>query len=105
MSVTELQRMTGLLPEEQPQTQLRASHIKRDNHQLEALLTAISASCNPFSEPATTSSTLLNIATGKAASPATHEYLTESLKTGHNLQIKFKEECAKDDTRFKKTIK
>lgn len=105
MSVTELRRMTGLLPEEQPRTQLRASRIKKDNRQLKALLTAISESCNPFSDPATTSSTLLNIATGKAASPATHEYLTESLKTGHDLHIKFKEECAKDDTRFHKTIK
>ncbi|XP_014678737.1 PREDICTED: uncharacterized protein LOC106818551, partial [Priapulus caudatus] len=105
MSVTELRRMTGLLPEKQPRTQHRASRMKKDNRQSQALLTAVSESCDPFSEPAITSSSLLNIATGKAASPSTQEYLTDSLQTGHELQKKFREECSEDSSRLVKPIR
>ena len=37
-TVTELHRMTGLLPEEQPRSQLQDSRIKKDNHHVQDLL-------------------------------------------------------------------
>ncbi|XP_064653262.1 uncharacterized protein LOC135503582 [Lineus longissimus] len=105
ISVTELRRLTGLLPEEQPRTQLRPSRIKKDNRQAQVLLDAVTESCDPFSGPASTSAILLNIATGKGASATTQEYLTKSLPTGHGLQKKFREECVEDSSRLLKPIK
>ena len=105
MSVTELRRMTGLLPEEQTRSQVQASRIKKDNRYIQDLLKAVTESCDPFSEPAITSSCLLNIATGKAATSTTKDYLTEAIKIGRELQLKFREECAKDSSRLLKPIK
>ena len=79
MTVTELRHMTGLLPEEQPRSQLQASRIKKDNHHVQDLLKEMTESCDPFSEPTITSSCLLNIATGKGATSTTKEYLTETI--------------------------
>lgn len=61
-------------------------------------------SCNPFSEPAITSSCLLNIATGKGAASTTKEYLMESIRIGYELKLKFRE-CTQDRSRFLKPIK
>ena len=94
-SVTELRNITGLEAEEQPATQLRASRIEKDTHQRDALVNTITQSCDPFSPPATTSTCLLNIATGKSASKETEVYLTQSLDEGHKLRIQFEEECSK----------
>ena len=44
----------------------------------------------------TTSKYLLNLATGRAASQETQEYQTGSLSTGHELCVKFQEECVAD---------
>lgn len=105
MSVKELHRMTGLLPEEQPRSQLQASRIKNDNHYVQDLLKAMTESCNSFSEPVIMSSCLLNIATGKGATSTTKEYLTQSIRTGHEFQLKFREECSQDSSRLLKPIK
>ena len=94
MSVTELCHMTGLLPEEQPRSQLQASRIQKDDHHIQDLLKAMTESCDPFSEPGIKSSCLLNIATGKGASSTTKKYLMETIRISHELQLKFREECA-----------
>ncbi|KAJ8031889.1 hypothetical protein HOLleu_25241 [Holothuria leucospilota] len=104
MSVTELRSLTGMETQEQPATQLRASRIEKDSRQKDVLINEITQSCDPFSSPATMSSGLLNIATGKAASQETKKYLTESLVAGHELRVKFQEECAADVQRFLKPI-
>ena len=71
MTVTELRQLTGLQPEEQPRSQLHSSRIEKDNHQIQVILDALSESCDSFSEPAASSQSLLNIASGKVASTAT----------------------------------
>lgn len=105
MSVTELRNMTGLEAVEQPALQLRPCRIAKDCQHRDALFTAVTESCDSFLPPATTSTYLLNITTGKAASKETQEYLTNTLVDGKNLRIKFQEECAADKERFKKPIK
>lgn len=92
--------MAGLEAEEQPATQLRASRIEKDSRQRDVLINAITESCDPFSSPATTSTCLLNIATGKAATQETQEYLTGSLVAGHELRVKFQEECAAEKSKI-----
>ena len=105
VSVTEVRCMTGLLTEEQSQTQQpRTSRINKDNHQGQALLTVVTNYAPP-SKTAMTSTHLPNIAIGKAASPSTMEYLTVALRSGHELQGKFREECADHSTRLLKPIK
>ncbi|KAK6175851.1 hypothetical protein SNE40_014231 [Patella caerulea] len=93
MAVTELRSMTGLETMEQPASQLRKSRIEKDSKQRDALLNAITESCDPFSPQKSKSKCLLNIATGRAASQETQEYLTNSLASGHKLCVKFQEEC------------
>jgi len=105
MSVTELRRLTGLLSEEQSRIQLRESRILKDNQHIHALLDTVTETCDPFSAPASESECLLNIATGKGASPATEEYLLQSLSVGHEMQKNFRQECADDNTRLLKPIK
>ena len=104
MSVTELRRMAGLETIEQPAMQLRVSRIEKDSRQRDALFNAVTESCDPFSSPASTSVCLLNIATGRAASQETQEYLTGSLVSGHKLHVKFQEECAAEEERLMKSI-
>jgi len=62
-------------------------------------------SCNPFSELATSSDQLLNIASGKAVSQETTSYLTNCLENGHDLRQQFENECATDKQRFLKPLK
>ena len=105
MSVTELCSMTGLEAEEQTTAQLRASRIINYSQQKDVLIKEITESCDPFSPTVTSSNCLPNIATGKAASKETEEYLTQSLIVGRNLRVKFQEECVADEQRFLKSIK
>ena len=102
--MTELRRMAGLETIEQPAMQLRVSRIEKDSRQRDALFNAVTESCDPFSSPASTSACLLNIATGRAASQETQEYLTGSLVSGHKLHVKFQEECAAEEERLMKPI-
>ncbi len=55
------------------------------------LIKEITMSCNPVSPPVATFNCLVNIATGKAATKETEEYLTRCLVVGHDhdLQVKF----------------
>ena len=104
MSVRDFRRMAGLEKIGQPAMQLRVSRIEKDSRQRDALLIAVTESCDPFSSPASTSVCLLNIATGRAASQKTQEYLTGSLVSGRKLHVKFQEECAAEEDRLMKPI-
>jgi len=104
MAVSELRAMTGLEATEQPAVHLRPSRILKDCQHRDILSKAIADSCDPFSSPATTSTCLLNIATGKSASQETQQYLTTSLVAGKELHIQFQKECAADRERFLKPI-
>jgi len=105
MAVTELRNMTGLETEEQPAAQLRASRINKDSHQRDVLFNTVTESCDPFSTQVSNCPSLLNLATGKAAAHVTQKYLTGTLAAGHELHMKFREECAIDSGRLMKPIK
>lgn len=64
----------------------------------------LSKTCDPFGSQASDYACLLNIATGRAASKETHQYLTGTLSDGRELHQKFKDECATDCERFMRPI-
>ena len=96
--------MVGLEVGEQPEKQLCANRIEKDSRHRDVLIEAITESCDPFSSPATESPHLLNIASGKAASQTTEQYLNGALTTGRELRLGFQDECASDNARFSKPI-
>ena len=104
MSLTELRNLTELKSDKQPETQLRPNRIQKDNQYNEALQDTVSALCEIFSAPVSASSHLCNRATGKAATEAVKECLTNILKERLNLQEKFQKECNDDPSRFIKLI-
>lgn len=63
----------------------------------------IDESCNPFSVDAPTS--LVNVATGYAASKMTENYLLKTLQWGPNSRQKFKEEWKTNSGRFLQPVK
>lgn len=60
--------------------------------------------CDPFGSQASDLAGLLNIATGRAASKETQQYLTGTLTNNRELHQKFRDECATDCERFMKPI-
>jgi hypothetical protein len=105
MSVTELRKMAGLEAVDQPATQLRANRIEKDSRHRDALYKAVTDSCDPFSLPVSSSACLLNVATGRAASEVTKEYLTNSILSGHERHVEFRKECGQDEERILQPIK
>ncbi|KAK3861799.1 hypothetical protein Pcinc_032273 [Petrolisthes cinctipes] len=89
LAVTELRALTGLEISEQATAQCRPSRIRKDNDQMKFLSEKIDESCNPFSVDALTS--LVNVATGYAASKTTENYLLKTLQWGSNAREKFQE--------------
>ena len=102
MALTELREMCGLEKGETSATQTRKGRIAKDNSHLGALTASIEETCNPFriEEP-----TLINIATGKAASSSTSEYLLSTLERGEMAKVSFHSEWEGDPKRFFKPVK
>ncbi|KAK3890329.1 hypothetical protein Pcinc_005711 [Petrolisthes cinctipes] len=103
LAVTELRALTGLEISEQATVQCRPSRIRKDNDQIKFLSEKIDESCNPFSVDAPTS--LVNVATGYAASKTTENYLLKTLQRGSNAREKFKEEWKSNSGRFLQPVK
>ena len=103
MAVTELRTFAGLELGEHAASQCRPSRIKKDNDHMASLSEKIDASCNPFIVEAPAS--LVNVATGHAASKATEEYLLTTLKRGQEAREKFREEWEGNSDRFLQPVK
>ena len=102
-AVTELRTLAGLELEETASTQCRPSRIKKDNSQMAELSAKIDEFCNPFRDDAPAS--LVNVATGKAASKATESYLLNVLKRGQDERDKFQDEWNTNSSRFLEPVK
>ena len=102
MAVCELKDMTGLQSGETINKQLRQGRIEKDNKDIAALNAMIKSTCSPFDTDAPT--TLVNIATGKAAHEETSEYLVGTLQRGALMRHEFQKECSEDDCRFLKRL-
>ena len=94
-----LRDITQMEATEHPALQVRNARIIRDNDHLSQICEVVKKNCNPFSEPAI-SSKLVNIATSKVASPITEKYITETLKVGQEMQVKFQNEYSEDPAKF-----
>ena len=66
------------------------------------LTDTLKSTCHPFA--ANTSSDLVNISTGKAASSETTPYLLSTFQRGNEARHKLERECLTDSTRFMKTL-
>ncbi|KAK4318061.1 hypothetical protein Pmani_010908 [Petrolisthes manimaculis] len=103
MAMTELRTFAGLEVGESAIAQCLPSRIKKDNSQMRGLGQKIEEFCNPFGNNAPT--TLVNLATGRAATKATEEYLVQTMTRGQTDRDKFLDEWNKDSTRFLKPLK
>ena len=103
MAVTELRTFAGLDLGENASVQCRPSIIQRDNKQMAVLSANIDEFCNPFTDDAPTS--LVNVATGQAASKDTASYLLDTLKRGHDGREKFQEQWDNNCSRFLQPLK
>lgn len=103
MAVSELRTFAGLEVGESASAQCRPSRIKKDNRQMTALSQKIDEFCNPFGGDVP--NTLVNLATGRAATKATEQYLLQTMDRGQTEREKFLEEWNSDSTRFLKPVK
>lgn len=103
MAMTELRTFAGLEVGESATAQCHPSRIKKDNGQMQGLGQTIEEFCNPFGNNAPTS--LVNLATGRAATKVTEQYLLQTMKRGQTEREKFREEWNKDSTRFLRPLK
>ncbi|XP_030837116.1 uncharacterized protein LOC105437992 [Strongylocentrotus purpuratus] len=103
MAVTELRTLLSLDISENASVQSRPSRIQKDQDHMTTLSAKIDETCNPFSDDAPTS--LVNLATGQAASKETTSYLLETLQRGQEARDKFRDEWNKDSARFLKPVK
>ena len=92
-----------MIKKEDISSSLKPHNIKIDNMSLNSMITMIKENMNPFEEP--DSSYLFNIATGKAASKSTEEFLLNVANIGEKERKKFILECIEDPMRFTKAIK
>lgn len=103
MAITELRTFTWLELGGNATAQCRPSRIIRDNSQIAELSGKIDEFCNPFTDDAPTS--LVNVATGQAASKATVLYLLNMLKRGQDERDKFQDEWDSNSHRFLQPVK
>ena len=103
MAMTELRTFAGLEVGETATDQCRPARIQKHNSQMKRLGQIIEEFCNPFGKNAPT--TLVNLATGRAATKTTEEYLLQTMKRGQTEREKFLEEWNKDSTRFLMSLK
>ena len=94
--MSELRTFAGLEVGENTASQCRPSRIKKDNEQMAALSEKIEEFCNPFSVDALGS--LVNLATGQAASKTTEDYLLNTLKREAEERKKFQGEWDTDSS-------
>ena len=102
MALTELRSFAGLDVGETAAAQCRPYRIRKDQHQMSVLSAKIDEYCNPFADNVPNS--LLNLASGKAASATTESYLLNSMKRGEEAMVKFQEEWEQSSSRFLKTV-
>ena len=105
MAVHELDKIAGTEGIDKTSAQNTSRRIIRDNADFRALKRTTVDTCNPFDGDVTQSNSLINIATGKAASKDTQIYLCSILTTGKEARNKFEEECAANAERFFKPVK
>ena len=95
MAVTELRTLSGLHTQDTVAAQCQPSRVRKDNAHISVLSEKIDEFCNPFCCDESTS--LLNLATGRAASKTTASYLLNILK--------FQAEWAQNSSRFLERVK
>ena len=103
MAVTELRTLSGLHTQDTVAAQCQPSRVRKDNAHISVLSEKIDEFCNPFCCDESTS--LLNLATGRAASKTTASYLLNILKRGADARLKFQAEWAQNSSRFLERVK
>ncbi|CAG9818900.1 unnamed protein product [Phaedon cochleariae] len=103
-SVTNLLENLKLTSAEDVSNDLRNHRIEKDNAFLQEMVNHISTTLNPFLSAISDHNQLLNLATGKAATECTKNFLLNIVSMGEKLRDKFVAECREDASRFEKPI-
>ncbi|XP_068213902.1 uncharacterized protein [Palaemon carinicauda] len=103
MAVLELRTFAGLEVGESATAQCRSYRIRKDSKQMQALSEKIDQLGKPFSPEAP--DTMVNLATGRAATKETEKYLLGTLQRGQVARQQFEREWHKDSARFLKSVK
>ena len=94
----------ALTQKEDVSQDLKVNQVKRNNKDLDAIITSIKETMNPFSGTIERD-ILYNIGTGKSASNETTNFLLNVKKSGSAMREKFIEECISNSKRFEESIK
>lgn len=95
--------VTGLRKHTDVTADLESYNIRRDSKHLELFVNAFSKFVNPFHADIDKLK-LYNISSGKAATQAVQDYLTNIEENGTKLREQFISECADSPDRFEKSI-
>ena len=93
----------GLHSHQDVSADLKPHNIRKNNKQLQRFIATFDQFINPFSLDVPTDK-LLNISSGKSASPPVEEFLLNIEANGDNLRKTFISECHADIGRFEKPI-
>lgn len=99
-----VQEMAGLTTKEDVTAELQPSRVGRDRRDLKKVIEHIEKSRNPFQNSNSGPTILVNLNTGKAASPAVRDCLLNVPQKGRELHKNFIHECQGDPSRFERPI-
>lgn len=94
----------GLQTHQDVSADLTLHNIRKNTEQLHKFMATFERFINPFSDEVPKNQ-LINISTGKSASPSVEEFLLNIEKKGDFLRKTFISECQLDISRFEKAIK
>ena len=104
MLLTRSFKELGMSRKEDISSNLKPHQIRKDNDALGKVIALIEDTINPFEESLNRNH-LFNIATGKAASEETANFLLAVEEIGNKSKHLLIEECLEDSARFEKSIK
>lgn len=100
--IGEMMEMVGMNKANDCHSELSESRIRRDNNDLKKLIKSIQSSVNPFEMDELDH--LINIHTGRSATPDICDSLLNIDALGMKMHDKFVSECLQDEGRFEKAI-
>ncbi|KAH9633488.1 hypothetical protein HF086_013165 [Spodoptera exigua] len=96
--------LAGLQTHQDVSADLNPHNIRKNNKQLQKIVATFNQFINPFGLEVPKDQ-LINISSGKSASPPVEEFLLNVEANGDNLRKSFISECQPDIRRFEKAIK
>lgn len=94
----------GLTRQDDVTPELRKSRMEKDRKAVDSIIQALEETMNPF-DSSLNADKLFNVATGRAMSEETSNYLLADVEAGRRQKEQFLNECRDDVERFERPIK